>query len=57
MSSGVTFSYDPLGRLTRYGSTAQTRFLYDGVEIVGEYKRRFNQESVLRIEAPVQARF
>jgi len=27
------------------------------VEIVGEYKRRFNQESVLRIEAPVQARF
>jgi len=37
MSSGVTFSYDPLGRLTRYGSTAQTRFLYDGVEIVGEY--------------------
>lgn len=27
------------------------------VEIVGEYKRRFNQESVLRIETPVQASF
>ncbi len=37
MSNGVTFSYDPLGRLMSYGSAAQTRFLYDGVEIAGEY--------------------
>jgi len=33
MSNGVTLSYDPLSRLTTYGSTVQTRFLYDGVEM------------------------
>ena len=37
-SSGTSLVYDPLGRLYRvYGGTSDTRFLYDGDELVAEY--------------------
>jgi RHS repeat-associated protein len=36
-STGASFSYDGLGRLTRTVGSATTRFLYAGAQIVGEY--------------------
>ena len=37
-SSGANLVYDPLGRLYRvYGGASDTRFLYDGDELVAEY--------------------
>ncbi len=38
MSNGATLTYDPMGRLWRVvKGTADTRFLYDGDALVGEY--------------------
>lgn len=38
MSNGTTMTYDPMGRLWRVQKgTADTRFLYDGDALVGEY--------------------
>jgi len=36
-AGGATFTFDPLNRLERVAGTATTRFLYDGLQVVGEY--------------------
>ena len=36
-AGGATFTFDPLNRLERAAGTATTRFLYDGLQVVGEY--------------------
>ena len=34
---GATLAYDPLGRLYQTAKSATTRFLYDGIDLIGEY--------------------
>ena len=36
-AGGATFTFDPMNRLERVAGTATTRFLYDGLQVVGEY--------------------
>lgn len=36
-AGSATFRFDPLGRLEQSAGTAITRFLFDGVQVVGEY--------------------
>jgi len=36
-SNGVTLDYDPIGRMSRVTRNAATSFLYDGVNLIGEY--------------------
>ena len=37
VNSGTSLSYDPAGRLTTVSDTANTKMLYDGVQLIGEY--------------------
>lgn len=37
LSSAVSLTYDPLGRLAQVSGTSTTSFLYDGVDLIAEY--------------------
>ena len=37
VNSGTLLSYDPVGRLSTVSDTANTKMLYDGVQLIGEY--------------------